>query len=372
MLRARCIFLLLLVSCLSYGQSDDYRTDQLALQLPPGAGYHVDSIRNYILQHFHTEEEKTRALYTWIVHHMDYSRDSLFFFRSLDTDTDSKMNQLLRRRKGVCENYAELLVRLLRKCGVTAVMVPGYVKTPGSPATSGHGWAAIRNQGKWGLYDPTWDAGMSGNYRYYNLDPETFIQTHMPFDPLWQLLEQPWTHGDFRKGYAKKKDQPRFSFTDSINSYLQGDSLQQLMSVARRVQQSAALNEDADIWYRYSRMKIHIIQQEENMQFFNGAVADLNQAKQLFNEFVQYRNNRFRPARNDHEIKRMFLRIEDLLYQSEQQLNGIGVKSENYQYDTEGLADNLQRLQKRVQEQKQFLQRYFDCVPAEREKLLYQ
>lgn len=372
MASARHIWIFLLFAgSHALGQSDEYRTDRLALQLPPHAATHVDSITDYIRTHFSTEQEKTRALYTWIVHNISYSRDSLFFYRNWDGDKDSKMNQLLRRRKGVCENYAELLVHLLQKSGITAVMVHGYVKTPGASGTTGHGWAAVRNNHVWGLYDPTWDAGVTGSYRHYNSDPGEFILTHMPFDPVWQLLDQPWTHQDFRNGYAKRKDQPRFSYTDSINAYLQEDSLQQLISSARRLEQSAAGQEDTDIWHRYSRMKIHIIRQEENMQLFNNAVNDLNEAKKLFNEFVQYRNNRFKPARSDNEIKRMFNRIEDLLFSAGRQLQGIGVKAENYQYDTEGLTENLVRLQQRVEEQKQFLQRYFDCRPEEREKLLY-
>jgi hypothetical protein len=50
----------------------------------------------------------------------------------------------------------------------------------------------------------------------------------------------------------------------------------------------------------------------------------------------------------------------------------IGTKVENYQYDTDGLKNNLDQLSARVKEQTIFLVRYFASSVTDREKLLYQ
>lgn len=362
----------LLVGLTAGAQPDPDRIGQEALQIPRSATLHTDSLSGWIRTHFSSADAQTRALYTWVVQHIAYSRDSLYYFRNQGTDPQFRMNQILRRRKGVCENYAELLVYLFRRCGINAVMVTGYTRLNGALDPAGHGWAAVETAGGWRLCDPTWDAGRTAPYRYYLATPETFIETHMPFDPLWQLLEQPWTHEDFRKGYAKTKD-PRtiFHVNDSVRAYLQADTLQQLRDAARRMMAAGLPNDDLRVWYQYQQMKIHIVLQEENMNLFNGAVADLNAAKKLFNEFVAFRNNRFQPSRPDAEIRSMFIRIEDLLGSAYRQWEGIGLKAENYQYDAEGLRENLDRLAARVQEQRQFLQQYFETEPAARIRLLY-
>ena len=53
-------------------------------------------------------------------------------------------------------------------------------------------------------------------------------------------------------------------------------------------------------------------------------------------------------------------------------MEDVGIKIENFQYDTDGLKTNLDALSARVKEQQVFLKRYFASSVAEREKLLYE
>jgi DNA repair ATPase RecN len=117
-------------------------------------------------------------------------------------------------------------------------------------------------------------------------------------------------------------------------------------------------------------MKINIVHQEENMQLFNDAVAALNNAKKLYNEFVQYRNNQFKPLKADADVKAMFAAIEKLIATSYKKMEAIGKKAENYQYDTDGLKESLENLSAKVKTQKAFLQKYLESPEAERLKLL--
>ena len=183
--------------------------------------------------------------------------------------------------------------------------------------------------------------------------PKEFIQTHMPFDPLWQLLQHPISHKEFRQGISHSKlDTTIFYYEDSVAGFLQLDTLQQLQAAARRMKKAGIDNDDLRTWLAYNEMKITILNQEEDMNTFNVAVADLNKAKALLNNFIQYRNNNFQPPRPIAEIEMQFVTIDKLLLSSDKKIKVIGLKTENYQYDTEGLQKNLEDVMLKVQQQK--------------------
>ena len=364
-----CLFI---CTCSILAAQDNYAyADSKALQIPASQTYSAAGIASYINDNFKTGGEKVRAVYTWITNNIEYSKDSMYHFQRWGTDPEIKMEAVLRRRKGVCDNYADLFASIVNKCGVKAVSITGYTKTNGFVNRSGHGWNAVFVNNEWLLCDPTWDAGYNNSYNYFLVTPSEFIDTHMPFDPLWQLLEHPISNKEFEKGfYHSKKETPVFHFTDSVALYLQSDTLQQMEAASRRMNAAGTDNEDLRTWYAYNQMKVHIVLQEENMQLFNEAVADLNSAKKLFNEFVEYRNNQFKPARKDEDIKAMFSNIELLLSSSYKKMNDIGKKVENYQYDTDGLKDNLDNFSVKVKAQNEFLKQHFASEEMQRKKSL--
>jgi len=346
--------------------------DRKVLQILPESTYSTAAIAGYIQANFTTELQKLRAIYTWVTANIRYSKDSMYY-RYWGDDPERKLSSVLKNRKGVCEDYATLFTKLVVKCGIPSFVVTGHTKISGSFNSTGHSWCAVYTNQEWLLCDPTWDEGFNGNARYFLMRPSDFIETHFPFDPLWQLLEHPVTHKEFRRGIAHaKKDTAVFHFADSANAFLQLDTLQQQEATARRLQQAGLDNESLQTWYAYNRMKIAIVYQENDMTLFNSSVGDLNKAKVLYNDFVQFRNNRFTPARPDQEIRQIFQSIDSLVLSAAAKADNIGKKGENYQYDTEALKDSLDVLAAKAQRQKDFLKRYFVGSPEEREKLFDQ
>ncbi len=58
------------------------------------------------------------------------------------------------------------------------------------------------------------------NNAYYKTNPSDFIQAHMPFDRLWQLLYHPVSFTDFNNGSVKEDSgKSFFNFPDSIAIY---------------------------------------------------------------------------------------------------------------------------------------------------------
>lgn len=370
---------LLLLICLSAfftpvltAQDFNSYADSRVLNMPDSETYSTSSIANYIQRNFNTDKDKLRAIYTWITTNIRYNKDSMYY-KFWGEDPERKLSSILKTRKGVCENYASLLARIATKCGIQVYVVNGYTKIGGTVNWRGHSWCAVNIDNEWLLCDPTWDAGYAANPHYYLISPGEFIETHMPFDMLWQLQEHPVSNREFRQGFIHSGNSNAvFDFKDSLNSYLRLDTLQQMEAISRRMKQAGLENDDLRSWYAYNEMKIFIVYQEKDMNVFNSAVADLNKAKHSFNEFIQFRNNHFQPLKTDAAIIALFDTIEIRLSAAYQKLNKIGTKVENYQYDTDGLKNNLDALSKRVKEQQFFLKRYFASSIAEREKLLYQ
>lgn len=345
---------------------DDYSyADETALRIPVQQTYSTADIAHYINEHFTKEGEKVRAVYTWIINNIKYSKDSMFHFNTWGIDPEINMNAILRRKKGVCENYAALYSNILLKCGVQAVPITGYTNLPGNDYWNGHGWVAVQLNNEWYLCDPTWDAGYA-SYMYFLVTPKEFIRSHIPFDPLWQLLEHPVSHKDFKRGhFITRQNQPAFNYKDSVKAFLQSDTLQQMQDAARRMQAAGFENNDQKTWFSYNQMKVHIVHQEENMQLFNDSVANLNKAKKIYNEFVQYRNNNFTPVKTTEETATMFAAIDKLIAEALQKMKDIGKKSENYQYDTDGLKENLDNLAAKIIEQKEFFKNF---IPTAKNK----
>ena len=345
--------------------------DSKMLQIPKAKTYVTDSIVAFVQNNFTTDAEKVRAIYTWVTTNIRYSKDSMYYFRGWGADPETKMAAILRRRKGVCENYAALFANLVSKCGVPVFVVSGYTKIGGGVNWNGHGWCAVFLENQWRLCDPTWDEGFKTTTQYYLADPAVFIETHMPFDPLWQLLEHPITHKEFQKGIGfSKKDTAVFHYTDSVNSYLLLDTLQQMQATSRRMQKAGIDNENLKTWLAYNEMKIAIVNQESDMDAFNSAVADRNKARALYNDIVQYRNNSLTPARPAGEIQSGFNTIDSLLATGLRKIDIIGRVVENYQYDTDTLKSSIESLAAKLKQQKEFFKIYWGLGEGERIKLL--
>ena len=369
------LFILLFLHCCSAVKSQDYThysgIDSRMLQIPKAKTYATDSIVAFVQKNFITDAEKVRAIYAWVTTNISYSKDSMYYFRGWGADPETKMAAILRRRRGVCENYAALFANLVSKCGVPVFVVSGYTKIGGNVNWNGHGWCAVFIENQWRLCDPTWDEGFKTTTQYYLADPAMFIETHMPFDPLWQLLEHPITHKEFQKGIGfSKKGTVVFHYADSVKNHLLLDTLQQMQATSRRMQNAGIDNENLKTWLAYNEMKIAIVNQESDMDAFNAAVADRNKARALYNDIVQYRSNGFTPARSTGEIQARFNTIDSLLATALKKIDAIGRVVENYQYDTDTLKSSIESLAVKLKQQKEFFKTYWGLSEGERIKLL--
>jgi transglutaminase-like putative cysteine protease len=95
-----------------------------------------------------------------------------FTYASGATSVSTTLTEVLRKRKGVCQDFAHLAVGCLRSVGLPARYVSGYLETqppPGRPRLQGadasHAWASVLvPELGWTDLDPTNDQPADGRY----------------------------------------------------------------------------------------------------------------------------------------------------------------------------------------------------------------
>lgn len=211
------ILLLFITGFCSYAQ--DYSSVDSKVSIYPKSFASVDKLAEKINSDFKTEEDKARALFTWIATNVKYdlvaySKPEQPVAYSFRTQEEKMIKQrkfkeelaakTLKTKKGVCEGYATLYELTAGKMGLEAVIVPGTSKSHPThigkqPGASDHAWNAVKIDDKWHLIDVTWGAGtVTGsplkfefrfNDGYFLTDPAVFALNHYPDKEKWLLTD---------------------------------------------------------------------------------------------------------------------------------------------------------------------------------------
>ena len=166
--------------------------------------------------------EKAAAIYDWITHNIAYDvklyeevvsgrwKRRSYTPAELQEVWDDRIRNTLKKRRGVCDNYARLYQRMAESVGLNCAYVTGYAKPNGLRANTlgqTHAWNAVEIDGEWKLVDATWGAGslkMDGKFHqdfrpgYFFSRPESLRYSHFPKDPEWQLLPDKITEAEFK------------------------------------------------------------------------------------------------------------------------------------------------------------------------------
>jgi hypothetical protein len=348
----------------TYAQDEnDYReTDRLALNIPASQTNSTTDIAAFINSHFDTDSKKVRAAYIWVISHIKYSTDSIHRI-ILDEDRDQLVTFALRRRKGVCQNFAAIFDDICRKAGLRSFAVEGYTIQNNSLDKISHAWNIVFTDNKWSLYDPTWDAGPAGyelvNIKYYQVPPSVFIQSHMPFDPMFQLLNYPVTYKEFNNDNIKSKSGAAyFNYADTLSKFENAEPIERYTSAYERIQNNGIPNSMIKTKLTQLRFEIEVIYQVRDSILYNDAIADYNSATNEFNNFIAYRNNRFKPDKTDAEVQSTFDDIEKKIVSARRKLKKVNESKATLTLDTGDIEYALNTLSNHVKEQEVFTKNY--------------
>ena len=341
-------------------ENDYAEADRIALNIPASQTNSTADIAAYINKNLDTDNKKVRAIYTWVISHIRYSTDSIHRV-ILNEDRDQLVTFALRRRKGVCENFAAIFDDICKKCGLRSFAVEGYTKQNSSVDRTSHAWNIVYVDKKWSAYDPTWDADQSSTFyqpvrtHYFMISPSVFIQTHMPFDPMFQLLDYPLTYKEFNNGSIKSKGPAMyFNYTDSINKYEKADPLERYLGATERIQNNGPANNMISTKLSQLRLEIELIYQVKDSVLYNDAIADYNFAINEFNNFIAYRNNQFKPEKTDAQIQLLFDEVHKRIATARKKLKQVNQSKAKLTLDTGDVEYAINTLDKHVQEQEVF------------------
>lgn len=187
------------------------------------------------------DTSKVRAIFSWLAYHIEYDKKQLRKItrkhrkgpneikasspeearRKLLEKENAAMERALKKKKGVCQDYAWLFTAMLAEIGIEAEFIAGHGRTDPSSSSRyskelGHAWNVAKIDGKWELFDVTWSTDMwdrDGGNGFFMMSPENFLRTHYPEDEKWQLVEKPMDIKSWAKQFFVYKGYECYNIT---------------------------------------------------------------------------------------------------------------------------------------------------------------
>jgi len=339
-----------------------------------------EALADFIGKKFTSESDRSRAIYAWIVNNIKYDVANMYNITPYASSTDV-VKDVLRQRKGVCMHYAELYAEVANRLGILTLVVPGYTRQNDAIDEVPHAWCATMIDGAWQLLDPTWGAGYLQNSKFvfqlndyfYRTPPVNLVKSHMPFDPMWQMLPQPVDHESFFAGTMPVAgNQPVFHFADTLQDYLGKSRTEQLQDAGRRIVKSGISNPLMAEALRYNEQELVFIAQRGHIDLFNDAVTSFNTAIDGMNALVAYRNRQFTPAKSDNDLRAMADAVADDFRKVRMQLEAIHPHAAESGPPVKELQGSLDEAEATFQMHATFVQKYLDTPEANRKALFQQ
>lgn len=368
-MRILCFCFTLIMSAL-YCSGNNVATVDLAMtKVPTNESKTADGLANYINSNFNTQEDKARAIYFWITRNIDYAIANMQNNR-LYQNKDDVVKRALATRKGICMSYAELFNTLAEKTGLQSYPVYGYTKQNNKIDTLPHEWNALQINGKWYLLDATWGAGhvMNGKFvrqpgdSLFLQDPQVFIRSHMPFDPIWQLLDYVVTNQQFYDGNTQTSDKQRMNYTQEITQWLSQTEEEQLKTSAARIEANGMKNDLIRERLQQIRQNLDGIHMTQQVDLFNEAVKGFSNGIARMNEFIAYRNNQMTPARSQEETYRMLDKAETEFHNAQSILQQLTTTDTSTVSAIRQLRSSIDKALLGTKEQKEFLNQHFQST----------
>jgi hypothetical protein len=335
-------------------------------KIPDNLSTSTNGIAGYINENFKSENDKARAVFYWTASNIRYDIENITTINFAEVSPDKIKNTLL-ARKGVCIHYAEVFNDVAQNVGLQSYIIYGYTKQNGKVDVLSHAWCAAKIDKTWWLFDPTWGAGYVQNNKFFkkinNLNfkvaPSQFISTHMPFDYLWQFLNYTVTNQEFIDGKTQvNKTKPKFDFVKELEEYQQMPELDRAKSVLMRVQDNGVKNALIQEMVLFKKSEIDALQNNSAMEKMQAISDDYNQAIAQYNDFIMYRNNKFKPLLPDEAIKEMIESPKRKILDCQNRIYNIGKFNDNNLKNVKSLKKAIIDVLKQIEEQEKFVNDY--------------
>lgn len=353
-------FLLICTSFYLHAQKDWSKIDQSSASVPSRLTSYQD-IAKHLTRNTKDETEKVRALYYWITHAISYDM-KLARNPQVYSSSDELVLSVLKKRKGVCQHYAELFLAMCKTVGVKAYLVKGYTRyADGSLADESHSWNAVEIHNEFYLLDLTWAAGYQAKRKYvhkfrddyFMIRPEVFVKTHMPFDPIWQFLPNPLNHTEFmNQNFAKLNAKGTYPFRQLISEYEKLGKFDQYKVANERINASGVKNKLIKNMLDENLTQLNLI-------LYNKAVEKLNEGVNQYNTYIGHKNKQFKnPDLSDEEIQKLLQSAEQNILRADEITQNIYTNHPELSKAVRKLRKQLPKLNQTLKVERSFLNTY--------------
>jgi len=373
------IFTWLLLGSKAQKNTEFSRIDKIMLQIPEPMTHSTKGIADYINSNFTNQSEKARAAFIWVASNIQYDIENMFALNNYQNSKEL-IDKVLRTRKGVCMHFAELFNEIADLVGLKTYVISGYTKQDGSIANLSHAWCAGFIDSAWYLFDPTWGSGYVQNYKYvreinnfyFKAEPDQLIKSHMPFDPLWQFSNYPLTNQEFYEGKSPdSKNRPFFNFPDTLAAYENESELERLISASRRIEKNGVKNSMISDELKSNKQEIEYHNNSIAVDTHNAAVNFYNEGIYGLNKFIDYRNKQFTPQKSENEIRKMLETTENSLILAKDKTKEIKTPDSKIRSSMVQLGRMIDEAIVNLNEQKAFVEKYFNTGKMFRKSLFY-
>ncbi|WP_162845435.1 transglutaminase domain-containing protein [Labilibaculum antarcticum] len=375
------LLILIILFCSGFLLKAQHKIDRTTVNnyvfnIPNSLTTSSQDISNYIDTKLSSDEGRVKAAFAWITKNISFDTENMYSF-----NMDSIVERTLSTRKGVCLNYAIVFNDIVNRMGIESHIVEGYTKENRIVSRAPHAWCVVSIDSSWFVYDPTWGAGEVNegtfkkklNYDYFHMTAEKAIKTHMPFDPIWQLLDYPITNKEFIKGLKKRKiNQLFFNYQDSIGVFKNKSDIDRLIGARRRIDKYGIDNYLIYIYSKDLAESIDLFIEDSMINKYNSAYKAYNQGIFQLNRFIDFRNNQFSPEKGDKYLIQMMDSVFNSFELANKHLDEIKNPNMNIREKMDNLYKAIQADMQNVNTQKSFLDKILSTSKNYRKSLFYE
>lgn len=297
----------------------------LCLFLPFFANSQNTQLKKTLKQINIDKKDPVQSVFEWVATHVKYDVKKLKKViktgnKGKSQTVNERLNDVLKTRKGVCQHYSELFAALMTELGYEAKVITGFTNKTniaGENTSLGHAWNAVKVKGEWKLYDATWAAGGVRNgkkfIKNYNSDwhdvhPKEMIRTHIPFDPMWQLLEKPLSYKRFLD-FKFASDYPAtLNYNELIELHFEKSEKDQWQDALNRSKTLGTGNALLQQWSQMMKANVQIMKKNEvinaknkkvtarneQIDVLNRGVSIMKSVTEQFNKYIKAKNKQFK------------------------------------------------------------------------------
>lgn len=356
--------------------------------IPEEATASPSTLAKWLKAHTSSQQALQQALFNWMAGHIAYDVDNINRVSSY-RDSAAAMLKTLQTRKGLCTDYAVLYAHVCREAGISAIVVTGYALQHDIMIPTGsHDWVVVKNGSQWTITDPTWGAGAVDNGRFvqrtnwtwFQASPQIAVKTHMPYDPMWQMLSFPLRHDELGSmAFAAAAKRPVFAYNDSLHAWFRQSRLERLQEASARIRRfGGATNPFIMTELDWMDQSIRVLAGNQEIEArnrrvdqFNAVNREYTEIVKLYNEYAGFKNRQFMPEVKDAALKQMIDGIAGRLNVAEQSLAGLKAADEEWKQNFEELQGAISSMKERVAQERFFVGKYLKTEKGKRKELFY-